>query len=87
MNVQNNNKTILTLRELNADEKMRYFADMREKALHDEATALQHAMQEGRAEGIEEGRMQGREEGTRQIVEKMRKSGMTEEQIQAILKQ
>ena len=91
MNVQNNNKTILTLRELNADEKMRYFADMREKALHDEATALQHAREEGvmqgREEGIEEGRMQGREEGTRQIVEKMRKSGMTEEQIQAILKQ
>ncbi len=79
MNVQNNNKTILTLRELNADEKMRYFADMREKALHDEATALQHAR--------EEGIMQSKEEGTRQIVEKMRKSGMTEEQIQAILKQ
>ena len=99
MNVQNNNKTILTLRELNADEKMRYFADMREKALHDEATALQDAreegvmqgreegIEEGRMQGREEGRMQGREEGTRQIVEKMRKSGMTEEQIQAILKQ
>ena len=64
--VQEINQAILVLRELNADEKMRYFADMREKALHDEATALQHAMQEGRAEGIEEGRMQGREEGIEQ---------------------
>ena len=56
---------------------------MREKALHDEASALHHA----REEGIMQGRMEGIEEGNRQIIEMMRKSEMTDEQIQAILKQ
>ncbi len=83
MNVNQNNKVTLILRELNVDEKIRYFADMREKALHDEASALHHA----REEGIMQGRMEGIEEGNRQIIEKMRKSEMTDEQIQAILKQ
>lgn len=46
-NVQEINQAILVLRELNADEKIRYFADMREKALHDEASALHHAREEG----------------------------------------
>lgn len=56
---------------------------MREKSLHDEASALHHA----REEGIMQGRTEGIEEGNPQIIEKMRKSGMTDEQIQAILKQ
>lgn len=83
MNVNQNNEVTLILRELNVDEKIRYFADMREKALHDEASALHHA----REEDIMQGRTEGIEEGNRQIIEKMRKSEMTDEQIQAILKQ
>ena len=38
-NVQEINKAILILRELSADEHMRQIAEMREKALHDEASA------------------------------------------------
>ena len=82
-------KTIVILREMSADEKIREEARRREKRLHDEATALNHA----RKEGIEEGRVKGREEGMAEgraeeratIAEIMRKKGYTEEQIKDLL--
>lgn len=73
-----NNHVTLILRELSADEKMEYIAEMREKALHDEATAMNAAERRG----IEECRKAREAE----IAEKMRKIGMTEEQINSILK-
>ena len=48
-------KTIVILRELSADEQVREEARRREKRLHDEATALNHARKEGVAEGRAEG--------------------------------
>ncbi len=85
-NVQEINKAILVLRELNADEKMRYLSEMREKALHDEANAINSAKKsgriEGRIEGIEEGRIEGRREGRiegrREGIEEGRKEGKAE---------
>ena len=66
-------KTIVILREMSADEQIREEARRREKRLHDEATALNHARKEGKAEGkIEERNI---------IAETMRKNGFTEEQI------
>lgn len=73
-----NNHVTLILRELSADEKMEYIAEMREKALHDEATAMNAAEKRGMEKGLEKGRAE--------VVEKMRKIGMTEEQINSILK-
>lgn len=73
-----NNHVTLILRELSADEKMEYIAEMREKALHDEATAMNAAEKRGMEKGLEKGRAE--------VVEKMRESGMTEEQIKSILK-
>ena len=62
-----NDKTILIIRNLSGDEKIRQEAYYREKRLHDEATALGHARREGiaqgRAEGRAEGLIQGRAEG------------------------
>ena len=98
-------KTIVMLRELSGDEKLRQEVYYREKRLHDEASALGHARQEGRAEGRIEGRIEGRAEGRAEgriegkaegraegkneeryeIIELMRKSGMTEEQLKNIL--
>ena len=78
--------TIVILRELNADAKVKQEAYYREKRLHDEASALGHARREGIAEGLEKGREEGRAEGEARIIEQMKKSGMTEEQIQNILK-
>ena len=76
-NVQEINQAIVVLRKLNADEKMRYLADMREMALHDEASAMLGS----REEGIEIGRIEGRAE----IISKMRKKGMSDEMIDEIL--
>ena len=69
------NHVTLILRELSADEKMEYIAEMREKALHDEATAMNAAEKRGMEKGLEKGIEKGRAE----VVEKMRKIGMTEE--------
>ena len=62
---------------MSADEQIREEARRREKRLHDEATALNHARKEGKAEGkIEERNI---------IAETMRKNGFTEEQIKLAL--
>lgn len=76
------NHVTLILRELSDDEKMKYITEMREKALHDEATAMNAAEKRGMEKGLEKGIEKGRAE----VVEKMRESGMTEEQIKSILK-
>ena len=76
-------KAVMTVRKLSADEIMREKAYMREKALHDEASALGGARDEGRAEG----RAQGRAEERAEIISNMRTAGMTEEQIKAIIKE
>ena len=57
--------------------KIRELARLREKALHDEASALRQAKDEGREEG--------RAEERKAIIEKMRAMGMTEEQIKIII--
>ena len=59
--------------ELAPEEKIREVARRREKRLHDEATALNFAIKEGRAERDAE------------LTEIMRKKGFTEEQIKDIL--
>ena len=92
-NIPEVKKTIVMLRELSADEKIRQEAFYREKRLHDEATALSGARREGieigraegKAEGRAEGRAEGLNEGLNKMIEKMRKSGMSEEQIKAII--
>ena len=76
------NHVTLILRELSDDEKMEYITEMREKALHDEATTINTAEKRGMEKFLEKGIEKGRAE----VVEKMRKIGMTEEQINSILK-
>ena len=71
--------------ETSADEKIREEARRREKRLHDEATALNHARKEGIEEGIAEGEAMGREAERASIAETMRKNGFTEEQIKLAL--
>ena len=69
------NHVTLILRELSDDEKMKYITEMREKALHDEATAMNAAekrgMEKARAEGLAEGREEGRKARKAEIAEKM----------------
>lgn len=81
--------TIVKLRQMSADEKIRMEAYYREKRLHDEASALGSARREGLAEGVEKGRAEGRAEGEQSfknsLIEKWRKAGMSEEQIKELL--
>ena len=57
------NDIIFTIREMSADEKTRYEAEMREKAIMDERSALTNSERRGFKKGIEEGRVIGIEEG------------------------
>ncbi len=77
--------TIVILRELNADEKLKQEVYYREKRLHDEASALSHARREGIAEGLAEGFEKGRAEERNRLAENLRKMGMTDEQIKLAL--
>ena len=73
--------TIVMLRQLNADDKVREEAYYREKQLHDEASALGGAKREGFAEGKAVGCEEGREKERRAIIERLRKKGFSDEEI------
>ena len=75
--VQPIQKAVMIIHQMSDDEKIQELARLREKALHDEASALSTARKEGRE--------QGRAEVRNEMIEKMRKSGMTDEQIEKIL--
>ena len=66
-------RAVNVIYDMSEDTKVKEMARLREKAMHDEASALGNARREGKAEGIEE------------VIGKMRESGMTEEQIRQIL--
>ena len=65
--------TIVILRELNADEKVRQEDYYHKKCLHDEATALSYARREGEAIGIEKERQE--------TITKLRAMGMSDDDI------
>ncbi len=78
-------QTIVMLREMSADEKIRQEAYYREKRLLDEASALGSARREGKEEGLAEGRAEGRNAREAEIIANMRNNGFTEEQIKLVL--
>ena len=83
--VQPIQKAVMIIHQMSDDEKIQELARLREKALHDEASALGTARREAEAVGIAKGRAEGRAEGRNEMISKMRKSGMTDEQINKIL--
>ena len=74
-------KAVKVIYDMSEDTKIRELARMREKALHDEASAIKDATNKGFAKGREEGRAEARNE----MIEKMRAMGMSEEQIKNII--
>lgn len=62
--------------------RIKEIARLREKALHDEASALKKAKAEGEAKGLAKGLAKGRAE----IIANMKAFGMTDEQINTIIK-
>ena len=69
---------VVVLHKMSADEKTREFAEMREKALHIEATEKSYARAEGRAEGEAVGLKKGRAEGEAIGLKKGRAEGKSE---------
>ncbi len=66
-------KAVKVIYDMSEDTKTRELVRLREKALHDEASALKQAKDEGKSEGVA------------MVIEKMKASGMTEAQTNAIL--
>ena len=78
-------KAVAVLRRMSADEKELYEIEQRDKALRDEVSARKYERQQGFAQGIEKGIAHGVKQGINEVILKMKKSGMSEEQIQTIL--
>jgi len=74
-------QAVRVIYDMSEDTRIRELARMREKAMHDEASALKNA----KDEGIAEGRAKGRAEGEAAILAKMKAFGMSDEQISSIL--
>lgn len=70
-------KAVAVLRQMSADEKELYQIKQREKAVHDEVSAREYEHQQGIVQGIKQGKQE--------LISKMKKSGMSDEQIQKIL--
>ena len=81
------------LYDMSDNAKLREIARIREKALHDEASQMKAARDEGIsigiAQGIEQGISQGMEKGRiereTEIISKLRAKGMSENEIKALL--
>lgn len=87
-NVPIMNKAVNIIYDLSEDTKIREMARLREKALHDEASALANAKKEGisigEAKGRAEGEAKGRTEERNALIKKMRKRGMSEDEIKEL---
>lgn len=79
----NIDKAVNILTTMSQDKKARAEYLSREMALHDEATKIEEAMEEGYEQGKEEGRAEGREEGRAEGREEGRAKGREEANIEA----
>lgn len=76
-NVPEIKKAVRVIHRMSDDEKLRELAEMREKSLHVEATALGHAKREGIDIGIDI--------GINSVIEQMKLSGISQETIDTIV--
>ena len=84
-------KAVNVIYDMSEDTRIREIARLREKAMHDEASALNHAkaegIEEGMAQGMTKGIAQGMTKGKNEIIAQMKAAGMTDEQISFVLGQ
>lgn len=76
-NVPIMHKAVRVIYDLSEDTRIREAARLREKALHDEVSALNSARAKGRAEG--------RAEGLSEAADRLRAAGITEDEIRKLL--
>lgn len=86
-NVSEIQKAVMIIHKMSDDEKIQEAARLREKALHDEATALGHARREGIAEGEQIGLQKGITEERSRLEANLRTMGLSEDIIRKALKQ
>ena len=84
-NVPTITKSVEVIYNYSADARMMELYRSREKRLHDEASQMEAARNEGIAQGIEKGIAQGRAEGRAEIEANLRRMGMSQEQIDEAL--
>ena len=85
-------KAVNVIYDMSEDTRIREIARLREKAMHDEASALKHAKAEGIEEGMTKGMAQGMAKGVTQGAAKEREAtirmlkanGFSDEQISAM---
>ena len=80
-------KAVRVIYDMSEDTRVKEIARLRDKALHDEASALKNAKEEGLLEGRAEGRAEERARSLARensAIQKMRELGLSEEQIRAI---
>ncbi len=75
-NVPEIQKAVMVIHQMSEDEKIQELARLREKALHDEASALGHARREGEQIGMEKGEKIGIEKGEKIGIEKGERIGI-----------
>lgn len=85
-NAPEQQKTCRVIFDMSEETRAKEMARMREKALHDEASALKHASDEGYKRGFEEGWIKGFAEQIPEVISSMRANGVSEEQIKNFLK-
>ena len=78
-------KAVNVIYDMSEDPRIREFARMREKALHDEASAMKNAKAEGMAKGLEKGLEKGAANKEAEIIANMKALGMSDEQISRII--
>ena len=78
-------KAVNIIYDMSDNAKLREIARIREKALHDEASQMKAARDEGISIGIAQGITEGIEKGRTEIISKLREKGMSESEIKALL--
>ncbi|MCL2055364.1 MAG: Rpn family recombination-promoting nuclease/putative transposase [Oscillospiraceae bacterium] len=90
MEVEEMQEAISAYKAVTVTPEFQEAARLRALARINEASALAHAKREGKSEGIREGLQTGRQEGLQKgmekVIEQLIKSGMTEEEVNRILK-
>lgn len=77
---------ISDLKLVSADKELQHATLLKEKAVHDKVSAINHAMRSGIEQGIKQGIEQGIEQGKKEIILNMLASNLSLEQIQQITK-
>ena len=79
----------MVIHQMSEDEKIQELARLREKALHDEVSALGHARREGEQIGMEKGEKigieKGKEEERANIAARLKELGLSDNMIKAAL--